>query len=103
MLEGAVLVGMLKANTTFNPRLHPERSKGRRNQVLELLQERGHLTRAETDSRRKRPCVSTTPVATHLISTATSTIKWSRKRVSFSMRQSGAPGSTTTWRKTAYA
>ncbi|MBK9417377.1 MAG: transglycosylase domain-containing protein [Flavobacteriales bacterium] len=27
--ECAVLVGMLKANTSYNPRLHPERSKGR--------------------------------------------------------------------------
>lgn len=53
--EGAVLVGMLKANTTYNPRLHPERSKGRRDQVLELMTSRGHLSRAETDSLRKRP------------------------------------------------
>lgn len=55
VLEGAVLVGMLKANTTYNPRLHPERSKGRRNQVLDLMRDRGHLTPAETDSLRKLP------------------------------------------------
>ncbi len=53
--ESAVLVGMLKANTTYNPRLHPERSRGRRDQVLELMHERGHLTRAATDSLRKLP------------------------------------------------
>jgi penicillin-binding protein 1A len=53
--ECAVLVGMLKANTSYNPRLHPERSKGRRDQVLELMHERGHLTRAETDSLRAMP------------------------------------------------
>ncbi len=55
--EGAVLVGMLKANTSYNPRLHPERSKGRRDQVFELMNARGHLTRSETDSLRKRPLV----------------------------------------------
>ena len=53
--ECAVLVGMLKANTSYNPRLHPERSKGRRDQVLELMHGRGHLTRTETDSLRKLP------------------------------------------------
>ncbi len=41
--ESAVLVGMLKANTTYNPRLHPEASKGRRDQVLELMHRGGHL------------------------------------------------------------
>lgn len=53
--EGAVLVGMLKANTSYNPRLHPDRSKGRRDQVLELMESRGHLSRIETDSLRKKP------------------------------------------------
>lgn len=32
--EAAVLVGMLKAPYTFNPRIHPERSRARRNVVL---------------------------------------------------------------------
>lgn len=53
--EAAVLVGMLKANTSYNPRLHPERSKGRRDQVLELMYEQGHLSRSATDSLRAMP------------------------------------------------
>ena len=53
--EGAVLVGMLKANTSYNPRLHPERSKGRRDQVLELMHGRDHLSRAQTDSLKDLP------------------------------------------------
>jgi penicillin-binding protein 1A len=53
--EAAVLVGMLKANTSYNPRLHPERSKGRRDQVLELMHEQGHLSRSATDSLRAMP------------------------------------------------
>lgn len=53
--EAAVLVGMLKANTSYNPRRHPERSKGRRDQVLELMAGRGYLTPAAKDSLRALP------------------------------------------------
>lgn len=35
--ECAVLIGMLKAPTSYNPRLHPERSKQRRNIVLSQM------------------------------------------------------------------
>lgn len=35
--ECAVLIGMLKAPTSYNPRLHPERSKQRRNVVLSQM------------------------------------------------------------------
>lgn len=35
--ESAVLVGLLKANTTYNPRLHPEASEARRNVVLSQM------------------------------------------------------------------
>ncbi len=53
--EGALLVGMLKANTTYNPRLHPDKSRGRRDQVLALMQQRGHLTEARKDSLQALP------------------------------------------------
>lgn len=53
--ESAVLVGMLKANTTYNPRLHPDRARGRRDQVLALMETRGHLSRAQLDSLRSLP------------------------------------------------
>jgi penicillin-binding protein 1A len=53
--EAAVLVGMLKANTTYNPRLYPEKARARRDQVLVLMHERGHLTQAELDSLRALP------------------------------------------------
>ncbi len=53
--EAAVLVGMLKANTTYNPRLRPENAKGRRDVVLALMHEHGHLSQAETDSLKKLP------------------------------------------------
>lgn len=53
--ECAVLVGMLKANTTYNPRLHPEASKGRRDQVFEQMRRNGDLTATQVDSLRKLP------------------------------------------------
>lgn len=53
--EGAVLIGMLKANTGYNPRLHPEASKGRRNQVLALMAGNGKLTTAVRDSLQALP------------------------------------------------
>ncbi|MBX2978281.1 MAG: transglycosylase domain-containing protein [Flavobacteriales bacterium] len=55
--EAAVLVGMLKANTTYNPRLNPERSKGRRDVVLGLMQERDHLSAKEADSLKALPLI----------------------------------------------
>jgi penicillin-binding protein 1A len=53
--EAAVLVGMLKANTSYNPRLNPDRSRERRNVVLKLMGDRGHLTRADVDSLQALP------------------------------------------------
>ncbi len=53
--EGAVLIGMLKANTGYNPRLHPEAAKGRRNQVLALMAGNGKLPANEADSLQALP------------------------------------------------
>jgi len=48
--ESAVLVGMLKAPTTYNPKLNPEKSKTRRNVVLNQLEHYDFLTETECDS-----------------------------------------------------
>ncbi len=48
--ESAVLVGMLKANTSYNPRMHPQRSRDRRDQVFALMAARGYITTAVMDS-----------------------------------------------------
>ncbi|WKN32177.1 transglycosylase domain-containing protein [Porifericola rhodea] len=53
--EAAVLVGMLKATTYYSPRLHPERAKGRRNVVLNLMARAGHITPFEADSLKSIP------------------------------------------------
>jgi penicillin-binding protein 1A len=50
MEESAVLVGMLKANTTYNPHLNPESSKNRRNVVLMQLAKYKYLSQSQADS-----------------------------------------------------
>lgn len=48
--QAAVLVGMLKATTFYNPISHPENSLRRRNIVLDNMQLHGDLTAAQCDS-----------------------------------------------------
>lgn len=50
MEEAAVLVGLLKANTYYNPRLNPDWSLKRRNVVFAQMQRNGYLNEAEYDS-----------------------------------------------------
>ena len=48
--QAAVLVGMLKATTYYNPRLHPDNSLFRRNVVLDNMLQHGHLTPQQCDT-----------------------------------------------------
>ena len=48
--EAAVLVGMLKGNTLYDPVIHPERSKQRRNIVLGQMEKYQYLSQTEADS-----------------------------------------------------
>lgn len=47
--QSAVLVGMLKATTYYNPISHPENALQRRNVVLDNMRQHGHITDAEFD------------------------------------------------------
>ena len=51
----AVLVGMLKATSYYNPRTNPENSINRRNQVLNNMYTHKDLTKAECDSLKEIP------------------------------------------------
>lgn len=51
--EAAVLVGMLKANTYYNPRLYPENATRRRNVVLAQMEKYDYLQTSEKDSLQK--------------------------------------------------
>jgi len=53
--QAAVLVGMLKATTYYNPLANPENSLKRRNVVLGNMVKHGVLTRAQCDSLRQIP------------------------------------------------
>lgn len=53
--EAAVLIGMLKATTTYNPRLNLEKSKQRRNVVLSQMVKYGYLPAEQADSLKELP------------------------------------------------
>ena len=55
--ESAVLVGMLKANTMYNPRLHPENATARRNVVIKQMTKYNYLTAQQADSLCKLPLI----------------------------------------------
>ena len=52
--QAAILVGMLKATTYYNPRLNPENSKKRRNIVLDLMLDHQHLTKLQCDTLKQK-------------------------------------------------
>ncbi|MDZ7737888.1 MAG: transglycosylase domain-containing protein [Bacteroidales bacterium] len=53
--ESAVLVGMLKANTLYNPQMNPEASKARRNTVLSLMEGAEYISAEEAGKAQDRP------------------------------------------------
>ncbi len=55
--EAAVLVGMLKAPYQYNPRIHPEASKKRRNVVIDQLFNYNFITQQQRDSLFKLPII----------------------------------------------
>ena len=58
--EAATIAAIPKAQTTYNPRLHPDRSLRRRNVVLGLMREQGYLTPEEAELWKAYPLVLTT-------------------------------------------
>ncbi len=55
--EAATLIGMCKNPSLYNPRRFNERSRGRRNTVLDQMRKAGFLTQAECDSLQALPLV----------------------------------------------
>ena len=53
--EAATLVGMLKANNSYNPRKNPERSLERRNVVIDQMLKYGYLSTAEAKMYQAEP------------------------------------------------
>lgn len=55
--EAAVLIGMLKANTRYNPRKNPENAKNRRNTVIEQMEKVNFLTKQDAEKYKATPLV----------------------------------------------
>lgn len=53
--EAAVLVGMLKGNTIYNPRLNPKQSKARRNVVIGQMERNGFIKPEEAAKLKELP------------------------------------------------
>jgi len=56
--EAATLIGMCKNPSYFNPIRHPERTIGRRNVVLSLMQTNDYLSKNQCDSLKAKPLVT---------------------------------------------
>jgi len=64
--QSAVLVGMLKAPTAYNPRINPERSLGRRNIVISQMEKYGYIDQEVADSAKQLPIIVDYNLASHL-------------------------------------
>lgn len=53
--EAATLIGLLKATTSYSPRLHPERSKTRRNTVINQMVKYGYVSEAVAKAAKVLP------------------------------------------------
>ena len=63
--ESAVLVGMLKATTLYNPNRNPETSLERRNVVFSQMEKYGFLSSSEMDSLKTLPLLIDFTLTTH--------------------------------------
>jgi len=63
--ECAVLIAMLKAPSYYNPYRNPERSTLRRNVVIKLAAQEGHISKVRKDSLQKLDLVLDLNIATH--------------------------------------
>ena len=64
--QAAILIGMLKASTAYNPRINPERSFHRRNTVIRQMEKYGYLDREVVDSVTQLPVIVDYNLASHL-------------------------------------
>lgn len=53
--EAAILIGMLKGNTLYNPRRNPENSRKRRNTVIDQMEKYGFLKSKDAIALKKKP------------------------------------------------
>jgi len=68
--QAAILIGMLKAPTAYNPRINPERSFHRRNTVVNQMVKYGRLEQELADSVKQLPISVDYNLASHLTGNA---------------------------------
>jgi penicillin-binding protein 1A len=64
--QSAILVGMLKASTAYNPRINPDRSFHRRNTVIRQMEKYGYLDPEIADSVSQLPVIVDYNLSSHL-------------------------------------
>ncbi len=69
--EAAVLIGMLKANTRYNPMRNPDAAKTRRNTVLAQMNRYGYIDSLQLDTLRAKPLEITYQAESHNLGLAT--------------------------------
>lgn len=55
LAQAATLVAIIKGPSYYDPRRHPRRAKKRRNLVLDVMHEQGHITKKQRDNAKRRP------------------------------------------------
>ncbi len=63
--EAAVLIGMLKASTAYNPKRNPENAMRRRNTVIDQMAKYNYLTVNEANALKKKPIILNYHKVTH--------------------------------------
>lgn len=63
--EAAVIIGMLKASTYYNPKVNPENAMRRRNTVIDQMAKYGYLALNDAHSRKKKPIILNYHKVTH--------------------------------------
>lgn len=53
--EAAVLIGMLKGNTIYNPRRNPEKALARRNTVIDQMEKYGYINASTASEAKQQP------------------------------------------------
>lgn len=68
--ESALLIGMLKGPSLYNPRRHPERATERRNTVMKQMKKYGYLSQTQYDSISQLPIELDFRVKSHNVGVA---------------------------------
>src|SRR6185312_2835376 len=63
--QSAMLIGLLKATTSYSPVLHPEKAMERRNTVIALMADHGDITQQQAEQLSKQPLGLKYGVETH--------------------------------------